>query len=396
LDELNRLEAALDEAQRQYPLNLFKYRKSHANRLPITHTSLRIPSILADDLYVDALGDTGAKYNFMNDEYAAQRGDFEIDRSSTKLVKIGSGEIVTTTGTVRTLFRFRGESEAHLMLFHLLPKCKHKVILGNSFLKITKTFTNAVKYACRVVKRVVAGTQGHDFFYMGGSGPTFRGLINGRPQHALADTGAKVLIIDEAYAQRLGLHIATGRQHRTRVQFADASTAYTTGMVYRVSWQFGDGVAGEQQMLDFHVLRNAPANVILSEDFLLGDGTNAFAEYNCYLVDDEDDDNDASCFVIDIDTSYVNESVDSRQYRDHFELIRCGHEDDWVDSLPFDQKVDARVAVEARRALWDPNQPITGGNAANVVPLKSSGANSEPKPILKRLRLRLKLKRKTT
>jgi hypothetical protein len=385
-----------ENIRRRSPAKPFRLRENRANRLPITHTSLRIPSILGEDLHVDALGDTGAKYSFMSDEYATQMERFKIDRSSNKLVKIGSGEMVTTTGTVRTLFRFRGESEAHSVLFHLLPKCKHKLILGNSFLKKTETFTNAVKYACRVVKRAVAGIQGHDFFYVGGSGPMFRGLINGRQQNALADTGAKVLIMDEAYAQWLGLHIATGQQHRTRVQFADGSTAWTSGMVYGVSWQFGDDAVCEQHMLDFHVLKNAPANVILSEDFLLGDDTNAFAEYDCYLVDDEDDEDDASCFVIDIDTSYVNEAVDSREYRDGFELIRRGHEDDWIDSLPFDQKIDARVAVEARRAQWDPTQPMTGGNAANVVPPRFSGAKTESKPLLKRLRLRLKLKKKTT
>jgi hypothetical protein len=68
--------------------------------------------------------------------------------------------------------------------------------------------------------------------------------------------------------------------------------------------EFGVGAVGEEYTLDFHILKNAPAAVILSDEFLFG--TNACAEYDCYLIDEDDEDEDAQFFVIDLDRSYVN------------------------------------------------------------------------------------------
>jgi len=357
-------------------------------------TSRSIPGKLAGTLEINAFGDTGAKYNFMDEQYAISQADFAVDRTQVEKVALGNGETVMTTGTVSTTFQFPGEKEIYSQLFYLLPTCPHKVILGNRFLKMTKTFTNNLNRLRRVVTRTVSRMKAHDFFYIGGSGPAFKGLVNGHLQYALADTGAKLLLMDEDYAQKLGLVIETSLQHRTRVQFADRTTAMTSGMTYGVSWQYGDN-EGESHMLDFHILKNIPANVILSEDFLLGDETNAFADYACYMHDEEEDDDDASCFMIDIDYSYGNPAVDTREYRDNLETVRYGEEEDWIDSLSGDEKRGAQAAVQLRRAQWDPTQPMTGANAMNVVPPQFRQASSHPKTVRKRLKFRLWTRKKT-
>lgn len=354
----------------------------------LLRTSRSIPGILAGNLDIDAFGDTGAKYNFMDEEYAISQANFAVDRTQVEKVALGNGETVMTTGTISTTFQFPGEKDIYPQLFHLLPNCHHKVILGNRFLKMTKTFTNNLNCLRRVVTRNVSRMKVHDFCYIGGSGPAFKGLVNGHLQYALADTGAKLLLMDEDYAQKLGLAVETGLQHRTKVQFADQTTAMTSGMVHGVSWQYG-GDEGETHMLDFHILRNAPANVILSEDFLLGDETNAFAEYACYMYDEDEDDDDASCFMIDIDYSYGNPAVDTREYRDHLETVRYGEEEDWLDSLFGDEKVAAQAAVQLRRSQWDPTKPMTGANAMNVVPPQFRHTNCHPKTVRKRLKIRL-------
>jgi hypothetical protein len=64
------------------------------------------------------------------------------------------------------------------------------------------------------------------------------------------------------------------------------------------------GGVGEEFTLDFHILKNAPSAVILSDEFLFE--TNAFAKYDCYLIDENDEDEDAQFSVIDLDLSYVN------------------------------------------------------------------------------------------
>ncbi|KAG9200751.1 hypothetical protein G6514_006773 [Epicoccum nigrum] len=308
----------------------------------------------------------------MDEEFAMSQANFAVDRTQVEKVALGNGETEMTTGTINTTFQFPGEKEIYFQLFHLLPRCRHKVILGNRFLKMTKTFTNSLNRLRRVITRTVNRIKVHDFLYVGGSGPAFKGLVNGHLQYALADTGAKLLIMDEDFAQRLGLTIETGTQYRNRVHDE-----------------------GESYMLDFHILKNAPANVILSEDFLFGDETNAFADYTCYMVEEEAEAEIASCFVIDIDYSYVNPAIDTREYRDQFESVRYGEEEDWVDSLSGDEKRAAQAAVQLRRAQWDPTLPLTGSNAMNVVPPQFRQANSHPKTVGKRLKFRLWARNKT-
>ncbi|OSS52889.1 hypothetical protein B5807_01925 [Epicoccum nigrum] len=354
--------------------------------------SRNIPEKLAGNLEIDAFGDTGAMYNFMDEEYAKSQADFVINRNQTERITFGNGKMVTTTGTTKTTFQFPGEKEIYTRVFHLLPKCHHNVILGNRFLEMTKTFTNNLNRLRRVVTRVSSRPKTQNFFYIGGSGPTFLGQVNGHWQLALADTGAKLLIMDEDYARERNLTIKTGPQNRTMLQFADQTTAMTSGMVHGVSWQYSGG--RKTYMLDFHVLKNAPADVILSDDFLLGDDTNAFEDY-AYCIFDEEGDDDAGCFMIDIDYSYGNTAVDTREYRDHLETVRYGEEEDWIDSLSGDEKVAAQAAVQLRRAQWDPTLPLTGANAMNVVPPRFRQANCHPKTVRKRLRFRLWGRNKT-
>jgi hypothetical protein len=195
------------------------------------------------------------------------------------------------------LFRFKDEPTLHQLTFHLLPTCIHNVILGKPFLKATETFSNAINRLRRVTEKVIRGITQFHFLYLGASGPEFEGSINGIPQTALADTGSKVPIIDEDWARSIGLRI---QPRRERLRFADDSYAYTSGMAYGIEWKYGvHENSGSSHFIDFHVLKNAPANVILYDAFLFD--TDAFSRYQEYLIDDADDD-DSSCYAIDIDS----------------------------------------------------------------------------------------------
>lgn len=249
-------------------------------------------------LQIDALGDYCAKFNFIKEDYAARLG-LSVNRKKIQSIRIGSGKRITTIGTTSLLpFRFKDETDLHSPLFHVIPNCLHNVILGRPFLKMTQTFSALANFTRRVKERVLHGFA-HHFLYLGDSMPRFSGLINGKPWEALADSGSKVPVMDEAFAQKSGLRIAREQRYKTTLRFADGSTAETSGMVHGVQWEFGPG-GEEKHFLDFHVLRNAPADVILSDRFLFG--TNAFSRYDCYLVDDEEEeDDDAYFFAIDLD-----------------------------------------------------------------------------------------------
>lgn len=266
-------------------------------------TVYEIPSILAQAHRVEALGDTAARYNFMQEEYAVRMG-FPIHREDTRKVAITKQHSVTTTGTTQVPFRFAGEDDVYSLVFHLLPSCIHSVILGKAFLKATKTFSKLKNRMRRVTERVVQGLSHFHLLYLGESAPKFTGLLNGRPREALADSGANGLIMDEDFARKMGIPIVEDDAHKHTVRFADNTTARTSGMSYGVRWEFGLGGVEKEHLLDFHILKNAPANVILSDEFLFG--TNAFAEYDCYLVDEDDEDEEADAYFhgIRIDKSH--------------------------------------------------------------------------------------------
>jgi hypothetical protein len=271
-------------------------------------TAYEIPIVLSDaktgpqepPRQINAIGDYCAKFNFIKEDYAFRLG-LKISRKSTRSVIIGSGMKIMTIGTTcLPPFRFQEEMELHSPLFHVVPKCLHNIILGRSFLKITQTFSTLANFARRVKERMTNGVT-HQLLYLGDSVPHFSGLINGKPQEALADSGAKVLVMDEDFARRNKLVVDRGAKFRTTLKFADESTAKTSGMARGVRWEFGPGGEGSHT-LDFHVLRNAPSDVILSDSFLFS--TKAFSKYECFLIDEDDEDGideDAFFFAIDVD-----------------------------------------------------------------------------------------------
>jgi hypothetical protein len=164
--------------------------------------------------------------------------------------------------------------------------------------------------------------------------------------------------MDEEYALQLGLDIATGPQHCASLQFADGSTALTPGMVYGVRWRYSDGVNSEQHLMNLHVLKNAPTAIILSKDFLLEQGRNAFADYGCYLVGNESEGDPAGCFIIDRDTSHINHAPDTEENRKLFELIHRENEGDWVATLHMSDQNSTQAAVEASRTQGKFDQTV--------------------------------------
>jgi hypothetical protein len=249
-----------------------------------------IPGLLGH-LMVKALPDTGAKYNFMKESHA-KRLDLPIQRGITHSITITKTKTIKTVGVVLAPFTFHGEAESHLLKFYLLQDCVHDVILGKAFLKATKTFSNMVLKARRVITNFAQGLATLRLNYLGDSAPRFTGLLNGQIYQAIGDTGAQGLFMSEVFAWANGYPIIGDADSTMTVQYADGSTATTIGMAFGIEWEYGLGDDNMKYVLDFHILEDAPADVILSDSFLYD--TEAFAKYDCYLmeVDDEDGEDD--------------------------------------------------------------------------------------------------------
>lgn len=246
---------------------------------PVIHGSLH-------NTNVEAFPDTGAAANFMSSRYVQNQG-FEVDVSNKGHVKIGSGSRIRIMGTVTLPFSFTGESEKHSLVFNVLRKSVHDVVLGSRFLRMTETFT---RFAHRVGRRVRKAFE-HSFHRMCllGSQQFVSGLINGVSTEAIPDTGADVSVMSASFAKANGLHINREWQHQVMLGFADGSTATAIGLVENAAWNYG--ADGRTYYTDICVLEDLPVDLVLGYDFLCE--TCAFAEHEnafWHTEDREDDD----------------------------------------------------------------------------------------------------------
>jgi hypothetical protein len=357
-----------------------------------------IPCQLAEHP-ANALGDTGAKRNFLREGYAINLG-LPIASSPSCLVTVGSGKQVTTVGTTTVPFKFRREPTVYNLKFHILPDCIHDVILGKQFLKHTETFSKKANYFRRVKERLVKVISQFRLLYLGASTSMISGSVNGRAQYALADSGSKILAMDEAYARRIGLKIETGHQHRRKVIFADSSVAETVGMAYNVEWRFGhDDCFSPPHQLDFHILQSSPADVILSDTFLFDN--EVFSRYQHYFIDDdeefEDEDIEAYFFAIDIDKrheqlqgistkirelhSFSDSNLTANQHSytladlQHLEVVRRGEEADRISTLSGNERIAAQDAEDQRMAEWDHEFTIMQATGQSRQRIPAAAAN---------------------
>lgn len=240
----------------------------------------------------------------MTKSYADHLG-LAIDQTHVESVLTGSGKKIQTVGSTTARYRFKHDPGVFALRFEILSDCVHDLILGKPFLKATETFSSAANRARRVVRRIASKVTQHHALFLGDSAPRFSGTLNGQSQEALADSGCKVLLIDEDYAKQLGLPILRRNEYRVKLIFADNSIAMSSGIVKGLRWTFGINGDEQEHFLDFHVLKNAPAPVILSEKLLFD--TEAFSRYACYLEDADEEDDDAYFLAIDIDINYRHE-----------------------------------------------------------------------------------------
>jgi hypothetical protein len=97
------------------------------------------------------------------------------------------------------------------------------------------------------------------------------------------------MIISKRFTKRLGLQIRTGEEYATELEFVDDSIMRTSGMVLSVDWRFfSDTTYSSPVPCDFHVLKDLPCDVVLSNEFLYDN--QVFSDYRDCFFDLEDSD----------------------------------------------------------------------------------------------------------
>lgn len=236
---------------------------------------------------ISAFPDTGASSNFISERYAQLHG-FPIDHSSKSQVKVGNGAKISIIGTVQLPFHFVGESKIYDLVFNVLRRSLHDVILGSPFLHMTQTLT---RFTGRIESQLRQELDGGAYkMCLLGSHQYVSGMVNGITVNAVPDTGAEVSVMSAAFARANGFTVNTGEQNQVLLGFADCSTAQALGVVQDVAWNYGRDK--KSHLTDVYVLADLSIDLVLGNDFL--SQTNAFVEHESDFWHVENDGRDES------------------------------------------------------------------------------------------------------
>nr|XP_036577376.1 uncharacterized protein CTRU02_12609 [Colletotrichum truncatum]KAF6784347.1 hypothetical protein CTRU02_12609 [Colletotrichum truncatum] len=208
---------------------------------------------------VAASPDTGSDDCIISSNLAA-RLNLKPVPGTTKTITLANKKPVLSPGMVEVLWNFANDHTPHSLKCWILPKCSNDFVLGNRFLKATKTLTT--HFFSRIKKLISPGRL--RVRLIGGEKERILGFFNGRIATALADTGSDIMVVSADYARRMGLHVESGPGDLVEVEFADKTRTWTSGIVRDVLWT----VEGREVYCDFHVLDGLAVDVILGKDYL--------------------------------------------------------------------------------------------------------------------------------
>lgn len=236
---------------------------------------------LIKGIAVKALPDTGANMCFISPDLASRLG-LRSAPGTEKEITLANRKVVQSPGMVEVPWRFARERKTYMLDCWILPGCVNNLILGNPFLDATLTLT---KFCHRIKSKIVETPKRLLIRQLGDEKHRLWGYLDGHQTAALPDTGSDVMLIDSAYARKIGLYIDNDPNHLLEVEFADGTTAWTRGVVHAVPWDVG----GKTVYCDFHVLDDLSVDVILSKDYLFH--MNVFSEHADCISDVESNEN---------------------------------------------------------------------------------------------------------
>ncbi|KAF4545786.1 uncharacterized protein LTHEOB_5045 [Lasiodiplodia theobromae] len=204
----------------------------------------------------------------MISENYAIANNYHIDPSGAGPADLPGGRKAWILGTVTLSFRFKNDTKEYSRIFQVMRGLSYSCILGNGFLKLTKTLSvakNRLDRIRQVAKRITPRI------------PRLH-LIGGTHER-LQD----VNIIRSDVGRRLGLKIWSDRSHRKFLELGDGSFVRTLGTAYNAQWSFGPHGSTAPLSCEFQVLDDIPCDIILSSDFLFDNSV--FELYEHYLYD---------------------------------------------------------------------------------------------------------------
>ncbi|KAK1597513.1 uncharacterized protein LY79DRAFT_388739 [Colletotrichum navitas] len=309
---------------------------------------------------IQALPDTGAEYNSISSGLADRMG-LEPRPGTATQVKLPSGRLIKSPGSIQALFEFAGERRSTLIDCLIIPGCVHDLILSNAFLRATRTLT---KFIHRIKSTVCESLGRLRLNLLGSEGRRLQCFINDAPTLALPDTGSNAMLISESFAVSQGMRIDRSPSYCEDLEFADGSRGTTSGIVRGLKWTIG----GTQSSIvcDFYVLSGLPVDVVLSGHFLFE--LQVFSRYEHCMVQHDSAGDVANLYNINLIRKLFQQRIekehqvsegteitedffkkreeDELQFRDEMR----GH----LDSVPDqDELLTARRLENRRRNDWE-------------------------------------------
>ncbi|KAI0152713.1 hypothetical protein GGR57DRAFT_503580 [Xylariaceae sp. FL1272] len=188
---------------------------------------------------IQALADTGANINAISKNEADRRGLIPEKRGAGRTIRLPSGKICHSLGTTNINFNFSGEETIHNLRCTIVDRLEYSMVVCYDFLEKTQTLTRHFKQRIKEVARTCLHKFPlcllEDVAAASETRARMEGLINGESVKVVPDTGSGIMAVSAKYAKRLGLQVDTSR--RTKVVFADGSSAITSGTV-KATWNF--------------------------------------------------------------------------------------------------------------------------------------------------------------
>lgn len=218
-----------------------------------------------------ACPDSGSDENIISEDVAKELGlDIKKADDDTKHFSLANGKIVCSVGQVTARFSFAlGTSADNLLpecIFNVFRSLAVSVIMGMDFLQQTETLT---KHTDRMVEQLVPSLQALRVNSVGKAKRNVICRLGTYTSLASPDTGSDLDLVSPDFARARSFDILEAKEE---LQFADCSIGYTSGVI-QAAFSVGhlDDCAGFKpkgitQMLEFHVLDNLTADILLGQE----------------------------------------------------------------------------------------------------------------------------------
>lgn len=244
------------------PWNFGKRNSSHLPK-GLMHTNGRFEYFVSGEAggkSFEALADSGADECYVSSTLVSELG-LSPEHGTNRRIQLGNKKHLESSGCVDIPWTFGGEKLQYTLKCWIIPGSSHALILGNLFLKISKTLTSFIH---RIKKRLKDSLRTARVMLLGCEDQRLWGSLNGRQVAALPDTGCDVMLISEAAAAKFGLAVDSALEEQIEVEFGDGSRSQSIGVVKNAAWTVGEHTV----LSDFYVLKELSVDVILSNDYL--------------------------------------------------------------------------------------------------------------------------------